>query len=49
MDRLKLFMSSKQFIYGALSGIGLLYLKYAIYDNFKSITEAEQMIEDKQF
>lgn len=46
---MKEFVNSKQFVYGALSGIGLIYLKFAVYDNFKPITESERMIKDKKF
>lgn len=48
-DKFKDFVNSKSFVYGALSGIGLLYLKYTIFDNFKPITESEKMISGYKF
>ena len=49
IDRLKELINSKTFVYGALSGVGLLCLKYYIYDNFISITETEQNIKNRKF
>jgi hypothetical protein len=49
IDYLIEFLSSKTFVYGTLSGIGVFFLKYTIFDNFKPITEAERMINDKKF